>query len=357
MAEEKKKKTDELNKESQVQQKNASDNSSAAKKSEKNDSKISDMQGEKDMSLEEIQEKISERKKKQKKEAKKSKKSKGKKGSGNNKNEKDFKPSNLEDLREKLDRKENRIFQKLITKRFAKNVSRGIIVKRLVLVSLIGILLTIVVLYALSYTYANSAGYGIDIIADRNYTQAISLSEQKEYNDASTVSLKATGIDLLDNTTYEWILEEAGELDTEEGGSHNGSNHIAYTFYVQNSGDIPLDYTGALQIKHSTRDVETAIRVQIFINGEATIYTHSYEEIGIGGGPGFDRVLENEGYAVEEFYSPDIVSSTTQNLDVAGYDRYTVVIWLEGNDVDCVNDKHSGELELAWKFTVVTPEG
>lgn len=261
------------------------------------------------------------------------------------KKEKDFTPSDLEALKEKLDRKENGFFEKLTTKRFVKKATHDIIVKRLVGISLMAILLIIGVLYALSYTYTNAAGYGINIVADRTNSRYISLSENSEFERLS-VGLRAIGIDSLDNITYDWLPTD---LDEALGGSNNGNNYISYTFYVLNTGVGDLTYRSYLYILSSTLEVETAIRIQVFKNGVSTIYTHTYEE--------FDSFLENTRMlTVEEFYTEGVVSQNDNFLQQNTNDKYTIVIWLEGEDIDCVDDKRSGSLEIAWKFSVLDEE-
>ena len=258
------------------------------------------------------------------------------------KKEKEFTPLDLDELHHKLNRKENSFFEKLTTKRFVKKATHDIIVKRLVGISLVTILLIIGVLYALSYTYTNAAGYGINIVADKTNTKYISLSEMSSF-ERLTVGLKAVGIDSLDNITYDWLPEG---LEDAEGGSNNGDNYISYTFYVLNSGTEDLTYHSSIYIINSTLEVETAIRVQVFRNRVPVIYTYSYED--------HDDFLENERMVeVEEFYSETVVAQNDYNLQQGTYDKFTIVIWLEGEDDDCVDDKRSGSIEMAWRFSVL----
>ena len=294
------------------------------------------------------------------------------------KKEKDFTPHDLQELMEKLDKKESGILRSITTKRFTKKISRDIIVTRLITISMILILLTMGVGYSLSYTYVNS-GYGINVITDQQITKAISLSEDDNFERLS-VGLKASAIVEMDNITYEWfwlndwLPEDPAEFT---GGNHNGENFIAYTFYVLNTGNADLDYNSSLRIKHSTQEVEAAIRVMIYRNNIPTVYTHTYEEQ-------IDSVIDGEAYTdenqngiwdegepytdenangsydggvkVEEFESENIITSSISTLPMNDFDKYTVVIWLEGEDNDCNNDKFSSELQLVWNVSVIEDE-
>lgn len=259
------------------------------------------------------------------------------------KKEKEFRPTDLLDLQEKLDKKELGIFKNLNTKRYTKKVSRAIIMERLVSVALILIFLTISVIYFFSYTYINS-GYGISVIADQKITKAISLSDDDNFERLS-VGLKASAVVEMDNITYDWLPSNLDELG---GGSHNGDNYIAYTFYVLNSGNQDLEYISKLRIKHSSQNVETAIRIKIYKDGIPTIYTHMYEVQ-------IDADFEDYGIEVKEFYAIEerIIAYNTVPLQIGNYNRYTVVVWLEGEDYDCVNDKFSSELQLVWDIFVI----
>jgi len=260
------------------------------------------------------------------------------------KKEKDFKPLNLQELQEKLDKKELGFFKNLNAKRYTKKVSRGIIMERLMSISLILIFLTISVAYFFSYTYVNS-GYGISVIAEKKLTKAVSLTEDDNFERLS-VGLKASAVVEMDNITYDMLPPGIDQLG---GGSHNGDNYIAYTFYVLNAGNEDLEYTSRLRIKNSTQNVETAIRVQIYMDGSPTIYTHTYEAQ-------IDSILEGMGIPVLEFYAEDIIAYNIVPLGVSDYNRYTVIVWLEGEDYDCVNDKFSSELQMVWDIVVVEDE-
>ncbi|PKK95885.1 MAG: hypothetical protein CVV59_01380 [Tenericutes bacterium HGW-Tenericutes-4] len=259
------------------------------------------------------------------------------------KKEKEFRPSDLVHLQEKLDKKEIGFFKNLDSKRYTRKVSRGIIMERLISVALILMFLTISVVYFFSYTYVNS-GYGINVIADQRITKAVSLTEDDNF-ERLTVGLKASAIVEMDNITYDWLPPD---LDERGGGPHNGDNYIAYTFYVLNSGNQDLEYISKLRIKHSTQNVETAIRVKVFTDGVPVIYTHTYE-------PQIDALFEGYGIQVKEFYAVDerIIAYNIIPLAMEAYNRYTVVVWLEGFDNDCVNDKFSSELQMVWDIFVI----
>lgn len=45
-----------------------------------------------------------------------------------------------------------------------------------------------------------------------------------------TIKLEAKDMEFMDNISINWIPQN---IDTEQDGSHNGENYIAYTFYIK----------------------------------------------------------------------------------------------------------------------------
>ena len=46
------------------------------------------------------------------------------------------------------------------------------------------------------------------------------------------IKLYATGIDFMDNISILWLPDD---LNDSNGGSHNGDNYIAYTYFIENT--------------------------------------------------------------------------------------------------------------------------
>ena len=125
-------------------------------------------------------------------------------------------------------------------------------------------------------------------------------------------------------------------------GTHNGESYIAYTFYLINSGDDTLTYTGEMTLENVTKGVDEAIRIALYINGEKTVYGKTKSN---GGG--------KESDCDSEFTSSTVVMTTKhEKFEPQAKDKFTVVIWLEGNDPDCVDDIIGGTLKLGMDFRI-----
>ena len=164
----------------------------------------------------------------------------------------------------------------------------------------------------------------------------IFLSEKIDYN-SKIRKLAADTIDYMDNISVNWIPED---IDTETVGSHNGNNYIAYTFYVINAGNETVHYWYEMDIDDTILNVDEAIRVMIIRNGERTIYAKKSKVT--GGAEEGTKAFTSESVAVLE---------QRANFRPKAKDRFTVVIWIEGDDPECKNDLLGGEIKLHMDFT------
>lgn len=149
--------------------------------------------------------------------------------------------------------------------------------------------------------------------------------------------LHAKGLDSMDNISVDWL---PANIDTEADGAHNGDNYIAYSFYVENRGTDTVNYWTEVFIDDVIKNIDEAIRFMIIQNGEKTIYAKANSTSG--------EAEKN----TEKFYSDDkIVVRPRNDFKPNDVDRYTVVIWLEGDDEDCINSLIGGEIKLHMEIT------
>ena len=81
----------------------------------------------------------------------------------------------------------------------------------------------------------------------------------------SKIKMYANGIDFMDNISIDWLPED---IDNTRGGSHNGGNYIAYTFYIENKGNKEVDYWYEATIDDVIKNVDDAIRIMVIRNKE-----------------------------------------------------------------------------------------
>ena len=183
-----------------------------------------------------------------------------------------------------------------------------------------------------------------------------------------TLQLRGSAIEGMDNITKDWIMNKNGELNVKGRkspvfqkfedidkvyGDHNCMPYyLAYTYAVRNAGvaakgeDATVDFTATLQIVSAYKGAEKAMRVCVFVDGKPTIYAAPKK--------GTEKGLES--FAADKvFVSDDIIMQQTfTNFKVGDAKRFTVVVWLEGEDPECVNDIMGGDVKLKMDLEVIS---
>ena len=167
----------------------------------------------------------------------------------------------------------------------------------------------------------------------------LSLSETADFANPTTV-LGAKGIENMTNISEAWLPADIEGMD----GAHNGDDYIAYTFYVRNVGEQACTLTEQIQLDSAVLGAEAAIRVKLYRNGVPT----TYAMLGANGMPE---------YATTPFESEEVVCYE----EVPGFApgdtmKYTLVIWLEGDDPECLDNIKGGHVRMSMTFTVQEQE-
>lgn len=190
------------------------------------------------------------------------------------------------------------------------------------------------------------------------------LSDTPDFEEELLV-LNGTAIDETDNISIFDIDTEVANID----GDHNGANYVAYTFYVKNIGFDPITYDYSLNIRRCTKGIEKATWVMLYYNDQHQILA---AESAKGGPesqsstwefPFMDTVRDSDQFTYDEetgihtlnthpFASSKVVENDVRpDIQPQEIDKFTVVIWLEGEDPECINDILGGSIEFIMNFT------
>lgn len=200
------------------------------------------------------------------------------------------------------------------------------------------LLLLILVSVIYLFLYIIYAGGRFTVTLDKNMSnrKSVFLSEDGKLEN-KVRNLSADTIEYMDNISIKWLPKD---IDTEATGSHNGDNYIAYTFYIVNAGDETVHYWYEVDIDDTIKNVDEAIRIMIYRNGEKTVYAKK------------SKVTKEAEPDTKEFVSEKIaVLEQRENLKPKTKDRFTVVVWVEGDDPECKNDLLGGEIKMHMDFT------
>ncbi|MBR2612328.1 MAG: hypothetical protein IKC72_04585 [Clostridia bacterium] len=221
----------------------------------------------------------------------------------------------------------NRTIKEVRNYTVAKKVSTAVL-------ACVTILTTIIYIASVLYTKTGSFTVNVDKFDMTEY--GLSLSETRD------LSIKkpelAAGInDFMTNISSGDIPADVDHID----GEHNGENYIAYTFYLVNAGQTPVKFNYQINISEVKNDLDSALRIRLYVNGEDTTYAKTASN-GSGAEPG-----------TTEFFTSDIVTrGVVDNFDLGETIKYTIVIWIEGNDPDCVDRLIGGRAKLSMGFSV-----
>ncbi len=223
-------------------------------------------------------------------------------------------------------------------RRTAKEVKKYRMLMRSIALLVVLLIIIVAIAYAVSYFYDRYGAFTIRVNKYDMVRQGLTLSETPDY----TVANSRLQADVVNDMTNISGMDLPSNIDM-VNGPHNGESYIAYTFYLINSGDDTVSYEGTLNIENITKNVDEAVRVAVWINGEKKVYGKTKSD-----GSGKEKDCD------ETFLSSNMVMKTSHDaMGSKQKDKFTVVIWLEGNDPDCTNDIIGGTLKLGMDFKLI----
>ena len=217
----------------------------------------------------------------------------------------------------------------------AKKVKRRkITLKTVKIVGLI-LFLVLFVLFVILRVIYNGGRFTITLDPNLALDSGLIIYEDK-IEKRSQRRLFAKEIEFMDNMALAMIdTNLKNDKHFEKDGAHNGENFIAYTFYVENTGKRTIDYWYRISIDDVTRHVDEAIRVMVYKNGQRTIYAKMN---------GDTNQPEKD---TKPFYDKDVaVLEERAKMPPNAVDKIMIVIYLEGDDPDCLNPLIGGEIKM-----------
>lgn len=243
-----------------------------------------------------------------------------------------------EDAYEAQLRKDNNIRDILELRRTAREVKRHTVVMRFLGVTVAVMTAIVAAVYGFSYFYNKYGSFTIKVNKYDMVNQGLSLSEYPVFE--KTIStLNADILYDMTNISGNDIPDNVDMVN----GSHNGDNFIAYTFYLHNAGNDTFTYESEIAIENVTKGVDEAIRVAVYKNGEKTVYGKTKAD-----GKGIESDCD------KEFSSAaTVMHEKREKFEPQSKDKYTVIMWLEGNDPECTDSIVGGTIKLIMNFRII----
>lgn len=195
---------------------------------------------------------------------------------------------------------------------------------------LLALMLLVAILFIMAFMQEKMGNFTINLNRLELYRKGIAISATGDFEEP-TARLVVNTVQDATNISIHDLPENLDEID----GDHNGRNYMAYTYYVRNAGKEDVNYVANIVMDACSKGAEEAVRLAIWRNGERTVYAR----------PAMDGGSE-EGCV--SFLTDKLVCSyTEENFLVGNVDKYTIVIWMEGDDPECVDSIVGGSVEFS----------
>ena len=207
---------------------------------------------------------------------------------------------------------------------------------RIIKLALLIIALFLMIIYFLLRLFYEGGAFTITLDEELARRSGLVMYEKLLEKNEKKI-LKVDELEFVDNISINWLPEN---IDEEGEGTHNGPNYIAYTFYIENKGADTINYWYKIVVDDVIKDVDKAIRVMVFRNGEKTVYAKANERTGA-----------QEIGTVQFKDNLTIVEKQRTEFKVGDIDKFTIVIWVEGDDPDCVDALIGGMMKMHMDIT------
>lgn len=198
------------------------------------------------------------------------------------------------------------------------------------------------------------------VLVDKQGMNILTLSNKREFSNRSEI-LSLEGPRFMDNVTLMDIYRNIPEIKATEGnfGKRDTMKYMASTFFLKNISDSDQVYSETIIIDDITKNVDEAIRIMVIREDEMTVYAKKSasgepEEVVPGqfftkeGVPGaeediwFSTPFQSPKHA---FYNSGIALASGE------VKRYTIIVWLEGEDPECTDPILGGTIRMELQFT------
>ena len=237
----------------------------------------------------------------------------------------------------------------------------------------------VTVLFALSMVSQMQGHFTINLSGDL-LQEGFTLSETKDFQTPS-MRLFAEPATEVPCFSISDLHDDVNDVD----GQHNEAGYFAYTFYIRNEGENTVDLNWELVVNSESHELSKAVWVMFFEDDVMRIFAKSradgtretlpslgddsrgyirtplaeyaadaqalYQPITSRNGMTFYRVVP------ENFAEEDTVAMGTQlQVEPQEVHKYTVVMWLEGDDPDCTDELIGGHAGVEMRFHMADEE-
>ena len=219
---------------------------------------------------------------------------------------------------------------KLQVRLTAEKIHKRNVKIRLIFMVISIFMLLITTIYGVIYIVSNAGNFTITLDSSLMSRTRIVMSPYRDFRETG-ITLRASSLDYMDNISGDWLPED---IHLQEG-EHSQDNYIAYSFFLRNDGEEAITYNSVIGIQSVIKNVDEAIRVRVYHNKEATTYAKPSPITGLPE-PNTKPFVSNT----------RIMDFDREDFEPGEIDKFTIVIWLEGDDPECTDDILGGEMNM-----------
>lgn len=227
---------------------------------------------------------------------------------------------------------------------------------------LTGIILLFVSLFAMTSVLEKENKFMVQASSPENV--GIALSEIGNFVDEEYYSSMLQTEDMPSMFNIDGEKEISPDIYLTQGTA-SGDNYIAYSFYLKNmsTGNTIVEINNYINIEVNSLGMDTAVRVRIYktvysdgniedtsVQPTVTTYAKSKTDGSLELVTG--SKYKNDTVYATDFYSDSQVMNETFELDTTAIVKYTIVLWLEGWDDECVNSVIGGSFGISTHYDV-----
>ena len=207
---------------------------------------------------------------------------------------------------------------------------------RIVKIAILIMALFLIIIYFILRVFLETGDFTISLDQEFAKSEGIIMYENSS-NKVDRRILKAQKVEFMDNISVKWLPQD---IDKTGEGAHNGDNYLAYTFYLENKGAETVNYWYEVKIDEVIKNVDEAVRIAIYRNGERTIYAKPNSRTG-----------EAEEGTTKFYSASSVCVEPRRDFKPGDIDRFTIVIFIEGDDPECQDNLIGGEMKMHMDIT------
>ena len=218
-----------------------------------------------------------------------------------------------------------------LLRRSAMEVMNYRILRKFLLIGVVIAAVGLMIGYAFVLLYDRTGRFSASV-ENMTETFAITLCETPDFKTQSSRLVNDQQVH-VNNICGSILPANIDEID----GEHNGENYLAYTFYCKNVGSADASLNYEITFNNVTNNVDEAARVRVYVNGVPTDYAKTRSD-----GQGPETHFCDHAFAGK--YT--VCYGYVNNVRVNEYAKFTVVIWVEGDDTDCNDSVVNGKIKF-----------